>query len=125
MVKRYSVWRHLRQQKEVIMTKRGLVLFIGATGSGKSTSLAALIDYRNENSSGHIITIEDGVIKGGFGSSILEFASENNYSIPIKCLGIPDEFIEHGKIEELQEYLKLDSNNLKKIITQELSMFYH
>ena len=45
--------------KEVIMTKRGLVLFIGATGSGKSTSLAALIDHRNENSSGHIITIED------------------------------------------------------------------
>ncbi|PKF63048.1 type IV pili twitching motility protein PilT [Psychromonas sp. psych-6C06] len=47
--------------KEVIMTKRGLVLFIGATGSGKSTSLAALIDHRNENSSGHIITIEDPV----------------------------------------------------------------
>jgi len=71
-----------------------------------------------------VITVEDGVIKGGFGSSILEFASENNYSIPIKCLGIPDEFIEHGKIEELQEYLKLDSNNLNKIITQELLMFY-
>ena len=47
--------------KDVIMTKRGLVLFIGATGSGKSTSLAALIDHRNENSSGHIITIEDPV----------------------------------------------------------------
>jgi len=45
--------------KEVIMTKRGLVLFIGATGSGKSTSLAALIDHRNSNSGGHIITIED------------------------------------------------------------------
>jgi twitching motility protein PilU len=45
--------------KDVIMTKRGLVLFVGATGSGKSTSLAALIDHRNTNSSGHIITIED------------------------------------------------------------------
>ena len=45
--------------KDVIMTKRGLVLFVGATGSGKSTSLAALIDHRNANSSGHIITIED------------------------------------------------------------------
>lgn len=45
--------------KDVIMAKNGLVLFIGATGSGKSTSLAALIDYRNEHSSGHIITIED------------------------------------------------------------------
>ncbi len=47
--------------KEVMMAKRGLVLFVGATGSGKSTSLAALIDYRNANSSGHIITIEDPV----------------------------------------------------------------
>lgn len=45
--------------KKVIMEKRGLILFIGGTGSGKSTSLAALIDHRNANSSGHIITIED------------------------------------------------------------------
>ena len=44
---------------EVIMAKRGLILFVSGTGSGKSTSLAALIDYRNTNSSGHIITIED------------------------------------------------------------------
>lgn len=47
--------------KEVVMSKRGLVLFVGATGSGKSTSLAALIDHRNSNSGGHIITIEDPV----------------------------------------------------------------
>ncbi len=47
--------------KDVTMTKRGLVIFVGATGSGKSTSLAAMIDYRNENSYGHIITIEDPV----------------------------------------------------------------
>jgi len=47
--------------KDVIMTKRGLVLFVGGTGSGKSTSLAAMIGYRNENSYGHIITIEDPV----------------------------------------------------------------
>ena len=45
--------------KEVIMSKRGLILFVGGTGSGKSTSLAALIDHRNANSGGHIITIED------------------------------------------------------------------
>ena len=45
--------------RKVIMTKRGLVLFVGATGSGKSTSLASLIDFRNTNSAGHIITIED------------------------------------------------------------------
>jgi twitching motility protein PilU len=47
--------------KDVAMTKRGLVVFVGATGSGKSTSLAAIVDYRNENSQGHIITIEDPV----------------------------------------------------------------
>ena len=47
--------------KDVAMTTRGLVIFVGGTGSGKSTSLAALIDYRNENSKGHIITIEDPV----------------------------------------------------------------
>src|SRR5512139_2809216 len=45
--------------KDVAMTKRGLVIMVGATGSGKSTSLAAMIGYRNENSYGHIITIED------------------------------------------------------------------
>ena len=45
--------------QEVIMEKRGLVLFVGGTGSGKSTSLAALIDHRNRTSAGHIITIED------------------------------------------------------------------
>ncbi|MCU7835352.1 MAG: PilT/PilU family type 4a pilus ATPase [gamma proteobacterium symbiont of Taylorina sp.] len=46
---------------KLIMQKRGLVLFVGGTGSGKSTSLASLIDYRNTNSAGHIITIEDPV----------------------------------------------------------------
>ncbi len=45
--------------KEIIMKKRGLILFVGGTGSGKSTSLAALIDHRNSNATGHIITIED------------------------------------------------------------------
>ena len=47
--------------KDIAMTKRGLVIFVGGTGSGKSTSLAAMIGYRNENSYGHIITIEDPV----------------------------------------------------------------
>jgi len=47
--------------KDVAMTKRGLALFVGGTGSGKSTSLAAMIGHRNQNSYGHIITIEDPV----------------------------------------------------------------
>ena len=49
------------QLKKIIMEKRGLVLVVGGTGSGKSTSLAAMIDHRNENSAGHIITVEDPV----------------------------------------------------------------
>lgn len=47
--------------KDLVMTKRGLILFVGGTGSGKSTSLAALIDHRNSTAGGHIITIEDPV----------------------------------------------------------------
>ncbi|GLX81511.1 PilT/PilU family type 4a pilus ATPase [Thalassotalea eurytherma] len=47
--------------KDVVMSKRGLVLFVGGTGTGKSTSMAALIGYRNKNSRGHILTIEDPV----------------------------------------------------------------
>ena len=45
--------------KELAMTKRGIIIFVGATGTGKSTSLASIIGYRNQNSKGHIITIED------------------------------------------------------------------
>ncbi|NCF36421.1 MAG: PilT/PilU family type 4a pilus ATPase, partial [Gammaproteobacteria bacterium] len=47
--------------QDIAMTKRGLVIFVGGTGSGKSTSLASMVDYRNRNSHGHIITIEDPV----------------------------------------------------------------
>jgi twitching motility protein PilU len=57
--------------KEVIMEKRGLILMVGATGSGKSTSLSAMLDYRNEQKSGHILTLEDPV----------EFIFQNKKSI--------------------------------------------
>ena len=64
-----------------------------------------------------IITIEDGVIKGGFGSSILEFAAQNNYSNPIQNLGIPDEFIEQGTVEELHQYCKIDVDSIASILS--------
>jgi len=60
-----------------------------------------------------IITIEDGVVKGGFGSAIIEFAAANNYIIPIKMLGVPDEFIEHGTVDKLQQICKIDVKSLK------------
>ena len=62
-----------------------------------------------------IITIEDGTIKGGFGSAIVEFSAENNYSKPIKVLGIPDNFIEHGTVEELQKICKIDVKSLENL----------
>lgn len=64
----------------------------------------------------YIITVEDGTIKGGFGSAILEFAAEHNYQIPIKTLGIPDTFIEHGSIAQLQELAQLDINHIAEHI---------
>lgn len=63
-----------------------------------------------------IITIEDGTIKGGFGSAVLEFAAHNNYKNSIKCLGIPDEFIEQGTIDELQKLTSLDAYNITIIL---------
>ena len=63
-----------------------------------------------------IITIEDGTVKGGFGSAILEFAAEHNYTLPIKLLGIPDQFIEHGKVSELHQIVKLDVHHIIKTI---------
>ena len=65
----------------------------------------------------NIITIEDGVIKGGFGSSILEFASIHNYQSKINILGIPDEFIEHGTVAELQQYCKIDVKSLENLFS--------
>lgn len=64
-----------------------------------------------------IITIEDGVITGGFGSSILEFSAKNNYTSNIKVLGIPDEFIEQGTVDELQQFCKIDVQGLLKILS--------
>ena len=61
-----------------------------------------------------IITVEDNSIKGGFGSTILEFASANNYKNTIKTLGVPDAFIEHGSVDELQEFVGLDVESLIK-----------
>jgi 1-deoxy-D-xylulose-5-phosphate synthase len=63
-----------------------------------------------------VITIEDGVIKGGFGSAILEFATENNYKIPVKNMGIPDQFIEHGSIAELQKICGLDVESIISLL---------
>ena len=60
-----------------------------------------------------IITFEDGVISGGFGSLVDSFTSEDNYSIPIKKIGVPDYFIEHGTVNELQTECGFNVETLK------------
>jgi 1-deoxy-D-xylulose-5-phosphate synthase len=59
------------------------------------------------------------VISGGFGSAVLEFASCNNYSAKIKVLGVPDEFIEQGTVDQLQQYCKIDVKTLEIIFSTE------
>ncbi len=65
-----------------------------------------------------IITVEDGVISGGFGSAILEFAVANNYHSKIQLLGIPDEFIEQGTVLELQQICKIDVSSLEVLFKE-------
>ncbi len=65
-----------------------------------------------------IVTLEDGVITGGFGSAILEFAQRNNYFAPIEIIGIPDRFIDHGKVVELQEIAKIDVKSLRETFSR-------
>ena len=65
-----------------------------------------------------IITIEDGTITGGFGSSIVEYATKNNFKNDIQIVGVPDNFITHGSILELQKEVGLDSNSLAKLFSE-------
>jgi len=60
-----------------------------------------------------IVTIEDGTVKGGFGSAVLEFANTNGYTIPVEILGVRDEFINHGTIEELKALNGLDASSIQ------------
>ena len=63
-----------------------------------------------------IVTVEEGALSGGFGSAILEFASMNNYTNKIKCMGIPDQFIEQGNMSQLYEIVKLDVSSIAHVI---------
>jgi 1-deoxy-D-xylulose-5-phosphate synthase len=63
-----------------------------------------------------VITIEDGVLQGGFGSAVLEFMTDHNYCNQLKRLGIPDKFIDHGKTEELYHEYGLDQQGIYKSI---------
>ncbi|KFF18438.1 1-deoxy-D-xylulose-5-phosphate synthase [Flavobacterium hydatis] len=64
-----------------------------------------------------IITIEDGAINGGFGTAILEFSALHNYNTKIQILGIPDTFIEHGTVTELQQLCNIDVKSLENLFS--------
>lgn len=64
-----------------------------------------------------VITIEDGTVTGGFGNCIAAFAASNHYTSEINALGIPDSFIEHGTITQLQQYCGIDVNSLQDIFS--------
>jgi 1-deoxy-D-xylulose-5-phosphate synthase len=69
-----------------------------------------------------VITIEDGVVSGGFGVAILEFAAANNYHSKIQILGVPDEFIEQGTVLELQQFCKIDVSSLQNLFKELLNI---
>jgi 1-deoxy-D-xylulose-5-phosphate synthase len=63
-----------------------------------------------------IVTIEDGTVKGGFGSAVLEFMAEHNYKAEVKIMGIPDTLVEHGTPKQLYEEIGIDANGIAKTI---------
>ena len=69
----------------------------------------------------HVITIEDGVRKGGLGSAVLEYLSDNGFHPQVIRLGLPDEFVEHGKPQELYNLTGLDSENIQRTILNALA----
>lgn len=71
---------------------------------------------------GHIFTVEDGVIAGGFGSAVLEYLSDNDFHPMVTRIGIPDEFIEHGTPAELYHMLGLDTEGITNTITTHLGL---
>ena len=68
----------------------------------------------------YIVTIEDNVIMGGFGSEVLEFVSDNDYNVKVKRFGIPDYFVMHGTQDELKMECGYDANSVYGWIKQRL-----
>jgi len=103
-----------------ILKKEGVRVSHYDMQSIKPLDKELLISIFNEHPS--IVTIEDGVISGGFGSAILEFKNQYKLSSSIEILGLPDQFIEHGTQKELYQELGLDSAGIYKTIKGALSL---
>ena len=65
-----------------------------------------------------IITVEDGILNGGFGSAVIEYISDHNHTVKVERMGIPDKFIEHGSVKELRKLIHLDADAICKQIEQ-------
>jgi 1-deoxy-D-xylulose-5-phosphate synthase len=63
-----------------------------------------------------IVTVEDGSREGGFGSAVLEWMSDHGYTPQMKRLGLPDRFVEHGTVAELQKITGIDAESIKKAV---------
>ena len=70
----------------------------------------------------HVITLENGVIKGGLGSAVLEFMADNGYNLDVRRLGIPDQFIEHGSVPELCRLCNIDVESIVKEIEKRVNV---
>ncbi len=69
-----------------------------------------------------IVTIEDGTVKGGFGSAVLEFIAEHNYKAEVKIMGIPDTLVEHGTPKQLYEEIGIDANGIAKTVREMMNV---
>ena len=126
---------------KAIKLKKGKKVAVLSTGTIAENVTLALNELENSNKIAHyhfgfvkpldekklhkicqkfdtIITVEDGVIVGGFGSAILQFSAKNDYINELFIQGIPDNFIEHGTIDELQELCKIDVKSLKNLFSK-------
>ena len=63
-----------------------------------------------------IVTIEDGVLKGGMGSAILEYMADHGYNPTVRRIGIPDHFVQHGTLDELYQICGMDATNIEKVL---------
>lgn len=122
--------------------KNGTKIAVLSTGSIGNNVIEALKECSNSNDIAHyafpfikpldnnvlhsifssfnsVITIEEATINGGFGSAVLEFAAANNYKNDIQILGIPDVFIEHGTVNQLQQLCKIDVKSLVNLFSND------
>lgn len=73
---------------------------------------------RLSSSAGSVVTVEEGALKGGFGSAVLELLTERGVKRPVRVIGVPDEFIEHGGQDELRAMLGLDASGIEKTVSE-------